>query len=131
MEMNQENRAVEAVKLLSDYAKWLVTIETTAVAGLSYILAVNDPFAHGFIRGLACGAVVAFIMSILAVTALLRTLPTIMQDVKPGHSIWKTQDKSGMGFRFGTSTLAALGSTCFVIGVLLVGVTVIVKVTHS
>lgn len=131
MELNQESRAVESVKLLSDFAKWLVTIGTTAVAGLSYVLTVHDPFAHGFVRALACGAVVAFIASILSVTALLRTLPAIMQDLRPGQSIWKTQDKTMMGFSFSTSALASLGSTFFVIGVLLVGVTVIVKVMNS
>ena len=131
MEANQESRAVEAVKLLSDYAKWLVTVGTTAVAAVSYVLTIGDPFAHGFSRILACGAVAAFAASILCVTALLRTLPTVMQEIKPGQSIWKTHDRSGMGFHFDTSALASLGSVFFVTGVLLISVTVILKLLHS
>ena len=131
MEANHESRAVEAVKLLSDYAKWLVTVETTAVAAVGYVLTITDPFTRGFTRILACAAVASFAISILFVTALLRTLPTVMQEIKPGQSIWKTHDKTGMGFSFDTPALATLGSIFFAGGVLLISVTIIEKLLHS
>lgn len=43
--MDQQQQAtqnIEAVKLLSDFAKWLVTIETTAIAAVGYVLTFHE-----------------------------------------------------------------------------------------
>ena len=132
MDENQrETRVVEAVKLLSDYAKWLVTVATTAAAAISYVLTVRDPFAHGFARGIAFGAVISFVVSILLATGLFRSLPSIMLTLKPGQSIWDAKDKSPLALGLSTSQLTSAGTVFFAVGIVLVGVTLLVKLADT
>lgn len=129
--MDQQQQAtqnVEAVKLLSDFAKWLVTIETTAIAAIGYVLTFRNPYQHLFTSVLACFAVGFFAASILFATLLLRSLPGIMQNIRPGHDIWSTKDKGSMAGGLTTSRLVELESVCFAIGLLLLAVVVGVKV---
>ena len=98
--MDQQQQAmqnIEAVKLLSDFAKWLVTIETTAIAAVGYVLTFHDPHWRLPTSLLACSAVISFAVSILFATLLLRSLPGVVQTIQPGQDIWATQGKGPHG----------------------------------
>ena len=130
-EGQKETRLVEAVKLLSEYAKWLITVETTAVGAIGYVLTVRDPFAHGFARAIAFGAVISFVVSILLVTGLLRSLPSIILTMRPGQNIWDAKDKSVLTLGLSTSQLTTAGTVSFAAGIVLVDVTLLVKLADT
>ena len=124
----QATQTIEAVKLLADWAKWLITIETTAIAAVALVSTVHDPYTRGAVSVLACGAVVCFVVSIISATLLLRSLPGIMQTIEPSQSIWRTEDSNAMVSGFDTLALVRIESTFFGIGLLLIAVLLIEKI---
>ena len=130
-EIDTKGRAtqtIEAVKLLADWAKWLITIETTAIAAVALVSTVHDPYTRGVVSVLASGAVLCFVLSIISATLLLRSLPGIMQTIEPSQSIWETEDSNAMISGFDTLALAKLESTFFGTGLLLIGALLIAKI---
>ena len=124
----EATQAVEAVKLLADWAKWLVAIETTAIAVVAFVATMHDPYIRGMASVLASGAVFCFASSVIAATLLLRSLPGIMQTIKPGQNIWDTEDAAGLTLGCSTSALMKIESTFFGIGLLLVAAILILKI---
>ncbi len=124
----QATQTIEAVKLLADWAKWLITIETTAIAAVALVTTVRDPYTRGAVSVLASGAVFFFVLSIISATLLLRSLPGIMQTIEPSQSIWETEDSNAMISGFNTLALVRLESTFFGIGLLLIGALLIEKI---
>ena len=129
--MDQQQQAtqnIEAVKLLSDFAKWLVTVETTAIAAIGYVLTFHDPYRRLFTSVLACVGVGSFAVSILFATLLLRSLPGLVQNIRPGQDIWVTRSRGRMGGGLSTSRLVEIQSVCFAVGLLLFAVVLGVKI---
>ena len=129
--MDQQQQAmqnIEAVKLLSDFAKWLVTIETTAIAAIGYVLTFHAPHWRLPTSVFACSAVISFAVSILFATLLLRSLPGVVQTIQPGEDIWATREKGRVASSLSTSQLVRIESVCFGIGLLLFAVVLCIKV---
>ncbi len=77
---------------------------------------------------LACCAAGSISASILFATLLLRSLPEIMQNIKPGQDIWSTKAKGLMGGGLTTHKLVMRESVCFAIGLLLLTVVLALKI---
>lgn len=77
-------RSFEAVKLLSDWTKWLVTIETASIAALGFVLKASE---LNLIKGaaaqvallLAVLAVIFFLISIALASRLILYIPTLVE----------------------------------------------------
>ena len=85
-----KKQQMEAIKLLNDWSKWVITIETAAIAGMFEVikeLSTNPapgPLARGFtiaLNSLLLGAVIAFVASIYYAGRLLFSLPDIAEQL--------------------------------------------------
>src|SRR5688572_29619869 len=112
-----DSNALEALRLVSDWAKWLITIETGAIATIGAIVKGNDATLQQ--RGFATAAVLCFVASICSAAVLLLSLPEVAQTLRPGINIWMTSD-SVLNSTFGldTQTLATFESLFFAVGII-------------
>ena len=119
-QMPDTARSFEAIKLVSDWAKWLVTIETAIITIIGAFFATDQPMqmAAKVIGTLAIGS---FTVSIIAAAILLLTLPEIAQNLRPDQNIWLTRDSvAGRLLRMNTQAIALIESIFFGFGLLLV-----------
>ena len=120
--MSDVASSLEALRLISDWAKWLITIETGAIAVIGATVSAKSKSGEKpskSVMTLATGAVASFTVSIAAAAVLLLSLPEIAQSVRPETNIWLTSD-SVLGKLFGlnTQTLASFESVFFGVGIL-------------
>ena len=119
-QMPDTARSFEAIKLVSDWAKWLVTIETAIITIIGAFFATDQPMQMEakVIGTLAIGS---FTVSIIAAAILLLTLPEIAQNLRPDQNIWLTRDSvAGRLLRMNTQAIALIESIFFGFGLLLV-----------
>jgi len=77
----------EAIKLLGDWCKWLVTIETAAIAAI--VAMFKDGGAIPIVFQVACSfAVPLFLASIVVTGWTMLSLPTTLQNIPNHTSIW-------------------------------------------
>ncbi|HTB12723.1 MAG TPA: hypothetical protein VK752_14175 [Bryobacteraceae bacterium] len=85
---------MEAIKLIQDWSKWVVTIETAATAGIFTVLKELSklPESSPVLRACAVassllllGAVISFIVSIHYAGQLLFSLPGIVEQLPRAH----------------------------------------------
>lgn len=93
-----------SISLLSDWAKWLITIETGVIAILGTLIRSLPTESRSksnkkswyslekIAKGLATTAVVFFLISIAAAAFLLLSLPEIALTIQPGENIWLAKD---------------------------------------
>lgn len=113
-----DTNALEALRLVSDWAKWLITIEAGAIA------IIGGAFSHGnstrrIAKVFATAAVTCFVCSITVAAILLLTLPEIAQSLQPDINIWLTQDSViGRVLGLNTQDLAMGESVFFGVGII-------------
>jgi hypothetical protein len=116
--MNDTSTAFESLKLIADWAKWLITIETGAIAIIGGVIK-GETASSPSIRAFATGAIGSFVISISAAALLLLTLPDIAQNLRPQVDVWLTSDTVvGRVFHLTTQDIAVLESFFFGIGIL-------------
>jgi len=116
--MIDATNAMEGLKLISDWAKWLITIETAAISIIG--LAFKQEAAHPLLASKvwATAAIVSFVISIAAAALLLLSLPEIAQTLRPDNNVWLTGDSViGRVFRMNTQGFAIVESFFFGVGV--------------
>ena len=113
---------LEAIRLISDWAKWLITIETAAIAITGALLTADDGArVSDAARLLGTAALASFFVSIAGAAVLLLTLPEIAQYFDDEVNVWLTRDSvAGRIMRLNTQTLALVESIFFGIGLVLV-----------
>ena len=119
--MINDNNIMEVVRLISDWAKWLITIETTVIAligSLSKSLPNAKTSTGKYInidywRLLATLTILFFLASIASAAFLLLSLPEIALRIQPGMNIWFSKD-SAIGISL--QQLAILESMFFGVG---------------
>ena len=84
-------RGFEAIKLVSDWAKRLVTIETAMITILGAFFATDQPVQISA-KVVGTFAIGSFTVSIIAAAILLLTLPEIAQNLRSDQNIWLTRD---------------------------------------
>jgi len=104
-----ETKALESLKLVSDWAKWLTTIETGVVALVGSFF-TSDKVRGSFIEKLfGILSVSCFVVSIIAAAMLLWTLPEIAQRLRSDTNIWMTEDSIARElFRLNTQGFAVV-----------------------
>lgn len=71
---------MEALKLLSDWSKWLVTIETGAVFAALLKFSETSPGLRGLASFvIAIGAILCFLFSIVSAGRLLYSIPGVVE----------------------------------------------------
>ena len=119
-QMPDTARSFEAIKLVSDWAKWLVTIETAIITIIGAFFATDQPVPISA-KLVGTFAIGSFTVSIIAAAILLLTLPEIAQNLRPDQNIWLTRDSvAGRLLRMNTQAIALIESIFFGFGLLLV-----------
>ena len=128
--MLDASNSLEALKLISDWGKWLVTIETAAIAIIGTALISKDrPEVPASAKVLATLAVSSFLISIAAAAMLLLTLPEIAQNVRADQNIWLTEDSvAGRILGMNTQAFALVESVFFGLGLSLLVAMIVVMV---
>ena len=126
--MSATKEQVDAIKLIGDLSKWIAAIESAAIA-----------VCGGFLRGdisstLQIGslsmAVALFVLSIIAASGVLLSLPAAIQDIEPNDKVW---DRVATIGKFSPPLRNVLGIQMFLfiagivafgLGVIAVGLTV-------
>jgi hypothetical protein len=112
----------EAVKMISDWSKWIATIETASIAVIgSFFSKTGIGFSVAISLSLAVGA---FIISIVATSCVLFSLRATIQDIKDGE---KARDRVApiLGFRPRLKSIVMFKFSVFFLGILLFAIGVI------
>ena len=121
--------SLEATKLISDWGKWLVTIETAAIALIGAFFTGDVASIHELAKVFGTLAISSFLVSIAAAAILLLTLPEIAQNLRADQNIWLTRDSvAGRLLRVNTQGLALIESVFFGIGLVLLGAMLLVVI---
>lgn len=80
---------IEGLKLINDWCKWIVTIETAGIAIIGAVAKEADlsKFGH-HVRSMCAVSVLSFICSTVIAAVLLSAIPTSMEDIQPTQKIW-------------------------------------------
>ena len=121
MNDNDKSTALEGLKLISDWAKWLITIESAAIALIGTVINADKGAPPHLVKILITVAIVCFLVSIAAAALLLLSLPEIVQNLRSDRNIWMTQDSiigrvfhaTIQGFAILESLFFGLGLVCF------------------
>ena len=117
--MLDEANALEAIKLIDGWAKWVITVATAVLAIIGGWLTTGRAGSK-VVTWLGICAVGSFALSILSAAALLATLPEITQRLEPGQNVWRTRDSvAGRLLHLDTQGFAILESSFFGIGIVL------------
>ncbi len=117
--MKERDNALEALKFISDWAKWLVTLETASIALIGSLFTSDTITLANLSNIFGTSAIVCFIISIAAAATLLFTLPEIAQYLRDDTNIWMTRDSvAGHLFHLTTQTLAIVESFFFGLGMI-------------
>ena len=111
--------ALEALRLISDWGKWLIAIETAAIAVIGALFTTASACSR-VVKLLGSIAMGSFLISIIAAGMLLATLPEIAQTIAPNENVWSTSDSvAGRLFHMSTQDFAFLESIFFGLGIAL------------
>jgi len=117
--MNDKSNALEALKMINDWSKWLITIETGAIAIIGSVIRLDSVSSSLLAKVFASASIVFFLGSIATAALLLLSLPEIAQMLRPDENIWLTRDSIiGRVFRMGTQDFANFESFFFGAGMI-------------
>jgi len=117
---------LEGIKLISDWAKWLITVQTAAIGAIGAYLNGKTTKLPTLVKLLSTTAVASFVISIAAAALLLLSLPEIVQRLTGGTNIWLTSDSIiGRVFGANTQTFAIIESFFFGLGVVLIAILIV------
>jgi hypothetical protein len=129
LNMSENSNALEGLKLISDWAKWLITIEAGAIAIIGAIVGTDKAPPPYLVKVFVTGAIICFLISIVAAALLLLSLPEIAQNLQPRTNIWSTQDSMiGRVFRTNIQGFAILESLFFGLGVVCFSIAIVVAI---
>ena len=112
--MREVSNNLEALNLISDWAKWLVAIQTGVIALIGTLFTSEHSPASFWSKLLGTSAIICFLFSIAAAGILLLTLPEIAQYLQPKQNIWTTRDSIAYQLvRLNTQGFAILESVFF------------------
>ena len=124
--MSESSDKLEAIKLVSDWGKWLVTVETVGITVVGAYFTAGHPTVPVISKVCATIAVVSFLISIAAAAFLLLSLPEIAQRGQPNQNVWVARDSViGRVLRFDIEGLAVVESAFFGLGLVAIVVMVL------
>jgi len=130
--MNNESNTFEGLKMISDWSKWLITIETSAIAIIGGVIKIENIPLSLPVKIFATASIVFFLCSIAAAALLLLSLPEIAQMLRSDVNIWTTRDSIiGRVFHMGIQTFASFESFFFGAGMICFSSLIIVMIWMS
>ena len=123
--MINDGNVAEVVRLISDWAKWLIAIETSVIfligsmaKSLPHLRLPIFKYIHiDFARLLATLTILFFLASIASAAFLVLSLPEIVLKFQPGTNIWPARDSAiGVSLQqlaIFESMFFGVGLTCF------------------
>jgi hypothetical protein len=115
--MDKNNKTMGGLKLVSDWAKWLITIESGAIAVIGGLIKLGQPSPTYWEAVFATLAIVCFLVSIATAALLLLSLPEIAQKFDPDENIWLASDSViGPVLHMGIQGFATFESLFFGVG---------------
>ena len=124
--MNDSEYTIVALRRVSDWAKWLLTIETFAIALLGTLFTTDKVLVNKRACLLETAAILCFVTSICFAAMLLLTLPEIAQTIRLGLNICLTDDSvAGSLLGLNTQGFALIESIFFSFGIILSASTII------
>lgn len=115
--MSESPNNLEALNLISDWAKWLVAIQTGVIALIASLFTSEHRPDSILSKLFGTSAIVCFLLSVAAAGMLLLTLPEIAQYLKPTQNIWTTRDSIAYKLvRLNTQGFAIIESLFFGLG---------------
>lgn len=120
--MAANTQQAEGIKMISDWSKWIATVETGSIAVIGSIFSKIplNPLATNFLSL----TIISFILSILAAACVLVALPAALQDIEPNEKIWDRVAALLM-FKPKLMHVVIVQFVLFTIGILLFGIGVI------
>ena len=129
MRMSDADNSLEAIKLVSDWGKWLVTIETAAIAIIGAFFTAGPPSLPALAKVFGTLAISSFLVSIAAAAMMLLTLPEIAQNLRAYDNVWLTRDSvAGHLLRMNTQGFAVVESIFFGCGLILLVAMIVVVI---
>lgn len=117
MRMSEIPSNLDALNLISDWAKWLVAIQTGAIALVGSLFTSDNSPVDLVSKAFGTSAIICFLVSIGAAAILLLSLPEIAQYLSPEQNIWNTRDSLiYRHLRLNTQSFALLESIFFGLG---------------
>jgi hypothetical protein len=114
-----ETTVLESIKLLSDWAKWLTTIQTGVIALIVSLFTSKNIQISLIDKVFSVLSISCFVLSIVAAAMLIWTLPTIAQSIRPNMNIWNTGDSVALRlFRMNTRRFSIALTGFFLFGLL-------------
>lgn len=87
--MAATTQQVEAIRLISDWSKWMATIETGMIAVIGTLVRNRTTPPACQLETLAFSAsIVCCIISVWFIAAMLASLPAAVQDMEPDQKVW-------------------------------------------
>jgi hypothetical protein len=127
--MADTSNAMDALKLISDWAKWLITVETAAIGLIGAYLKDNPAVLPKTVKLISTIAVGSFVVSIAAAALLLLSLPEIAQQLDANTNIWLTSDSIiGRVLGANTQAFALIESFFFGLGVVLIAALIMLAI---
>ena len=124
--MESGEAAFNAINHISDWSKWLVTLETFAIGIVGSIFTKDRAAVGLFGRLFGSLSILCFGASICFASLLLLTMPEIIQTLDTNQSVWSTQDSIvGETVGWNTTHLVVIQSLLFAIGVVLGAFTIL------
>lgn len=127
--MDNSTIILAAIGLLSEWAKWLITLETAAIAIVGTLVKTltsnpepetkkkDEKDGKRFTKILATITILSFLLSIFAAALLLLALPGVVMIVRPGMDIAAADEAiSNYVVFLNIPTMAVIESLGFVIG---------------
>lgn len=108
----------EGLKLINDWGKWLVTVETASIGVVADVFTKADSL-HPLARAGCTAAILCFIFSIIVTGGLLANIPAAVTDMQDWEKIWERWIYFGNKELCQFHTAAYLLFIPFVLGILM------------
>jgi hypothetical protein len=87
--MAATEQQTDAIKLIGDWCKWFVAVETFSIAAIGAAFKSDSGWTLTFpVAALCIITVVTFFLSIILAAMALSCLPEAVQDISPDQSVW-------------------------------------------
>lgn len=131
MEDSQSKYLLDGLKMMGDWSKWLVTLNTVAITALSFTIRLrfsDDIVLANWFIALICLILLCFLLSAFFATILLYKLPGIVQQLPSldanSHIYYLGKRKDGK--RLTTGTLMWWQQAFFLAGLALSAISIII-----
>jgi hypothetical protein len=88
--MAADSDQIEGLKMIVDWCKWLITIETGAIGlvGIGLKDTATTPILAPVVKYCASASIACFVGSIVVAMLMISAIPASFREINPGQDIW-------------------------------------------